>query len=122
MSRSLLQDKCLDFAVRCVNLYKILAYERHEFVLSKQMIRSGTSIGANVTEGRNAQSNADFINKHSIALKEADETQYWFELLKRTDYLDSKEYESLNRDLTELIAMLTATIKKKKNINQTGEN
>ena len=90
--------------------------------MSKQMIRSGTSIGANVTEGRNAQSNADFINKHSIALKEADETQYWFELLKRTDYLDSKEYESLNRDLTELIAMLTATIKKKKNINQTGEN
>ena len=121
MSRSLLQDKSLDFAVRCVNIYRHLAEDQHEYVLSKQMLRSGTSIGANVTEGRNAQSDADFISKHSIALKEADETQYWLELLKRTKYVTEEEWMSLNRDLGELIAMLTATIKRKKNINTNGE-
>jgi len=100
-----------------VDTYKTLTANKHEFVLSKQMLRSGTSIGANVAEGRNAQSDADFISKHSIALKEADETQYWFELLKRTEYITEEEWLSLNRDLGELIAMLTATIKKKKNNN-----
>ena len=114
MSRSLLQDRSLSFAVRCVSLYKHLTTERQEYVMSKQVLRSGTSIGANIAESRNAQSDADFISKHSIALKEADETHYWFELLKLTGYLDEKEYVSLDKDLSELIAMLTSTIKKKK--------
>ena len=120
MSKSLIQDKSLFFAVRCVNLYKHLSEQKHEFVLSKQMLRSGTSIGANITESRNAQSDADFISKLSIALKEADETQYWLELLKLTNYITIEEHESINNDLSELIAMLTATIKKKK-YNQNGE-
>ena len=114
MSRSLLQEKSLAFAVRCVGLYKSLTTERQEYVLSKQVLRSGTSIGANIAESRNAQSDADFISKHAIALKEADETHYWFELLRLTGYLEEKESVSLERDLSELIAMLTSTIKKKK--------
>ncbi|MBR6440645.1 MAG: four helix bundle protein [Bacteroidales bacterium] len=114
MSISLLQEKSLLFAVRCVNLYKHLTTVKNEYILSKQMLRSGTSIGANVTESRAAQSDADFISKNAIALKEANETLYWFKLLNMTDYLDEKEYLSLSNDLTELIAMLTSTIKKKK--------
>ena len=96
----------MDFSVRCVNLYRVLTNDRHEFVLSKQMLRSGTSIGANISESRNAQSDADFVSKNSIALKEADETRYWMELMKRTDYLSEEEYKSMDNDLSELIAML----------------
>ena len=115
MSGSLLQEKSMWFAVRCVNLYKHLMEEKSEYVLSKQMVRSGTSIGANISESRNAQSDADFISKMSIALKEADETHYWFELLKLTDYISEKEFASIDGDLCELIAMLTTTVKSKKN-------
>lgn len=82
--------------------------------MSKQMLRSGTSIGANISESRNAQSTPDYVNKLSIALKEADETHYWFDLLQRTEYLNKTEYESINADANELIAMLTALIKKHK--------
>ena len=117
MSKSLLQDKSMSFAVRCVSLYRYLTTERQEYILSKQVLRSGTSIGANIAESRNAQSDADFISKHSIALKEADETHYWFELLNRTGYLVDNEYVSLDKDLSELVAMLISTIKKKKSIN-----
>jgi len=115
MSRSLLQDKSLLFAVRCVNMYRYLTNEKKEYVLSKQMLRSGTSIGANITESRNAQSDADFISKLSIALKEADETAYWFELMKMTEYISEEEYVSVNNDLGELVAMLVTTLKTKKN-------
>lgn len=115
MSRSILQDKSLLFAVRCVNLYRYLTNEKKEFVLSKQMMRSGTSIGANIAESRNAQSDADFISKLSIALKEADETTYWFELLKMTEFISEEEYNSINNDLGELVAMLVTTLKTKKN-------
>ena len=79
------------------------------------MLRSGTSIGANISESRNAQSDADFVSKLSIALKEADETAYWLELMKMTEYISEEEYVSINNDLGELIAMLIATLKTKKN-------
>ena len=116
MSKSILQDKSLLFAVRCVNTYRYLVGEKKEFVLSNQMLRSGTSIGANITESRNAQSDADFISKLSVALKEADETAYWFELMRMTNYISEEDYESLNKDLGELIAMLVTTLKTKKNL------
>ena len=115
MSKSILQAKSLLFAVRCVNMYRYLTNEKKEYVLSKQMLRSGTSIGANISEIRNAQSDADFVSKLSIALKEADETAYWLELMKMTEYISEEEYVSINNDLGELIAMLIATLKTKKN-------
>ena len=95
-------------------MYRYLTNEKKEFVMSKQMLKSGTSIGANVTESRDAQSPADFVSKLSIALKEANETAYWFELLKMTDYISEEEFVSVNNDLGELIAMLVATLKTKK--------
>ena len=108
---SAVADKSFEFAVRIVNLCKHLRYKKKEFVLSKQLLRSGTSIGANVSEGRRAQSKADFLAKMSIALKEANETLYWLKLLHRTDYLNEKQFESLNKDLQEIISLLTASCK-----------
>ena len=87
MSENIIVDKSFDFAVRIVNLNKYLNNEQKEYVLSKQLLRSGTSIGANVSEAERAQSKADFISKMSIALKEANETNYWLKLLYKTDYL-----------------------------------
>lgn len=84
MKDNVVKDKSLEFAVRIVNLYKFLVNEQKEFVMSKQILRSGTSIGANIREAEQAQSRADFINKLNIALKEANETEYWLELLIRT--------------------------------------
>ena len=111
MKDSILQSKSLAFAVRIVKFYRYLCEEKREYVLSKQILRSGTAIGANTRECRNAQSNADFITKLSIALKEADETQYWLELLDLSEIITHEEYQSLNKDLTEVIAMLTSSIK-----------
>jgi four helix bundle protein len=111
MKESVLQEKSLAFAVRVVRFYRYLCDEKREYVLSKQILRSGTGIGANVRESRNAQSPADFITKLTIALKEADETQYWLELLNLSDYITPEEFQSLNNDLTELVAMLTSSIK-----------
>lgn len=111
----ILRDKSFEFALRIIKLYKHLTEDKKEFVLSKQILKSGTSIGANVREGKNAQSNSDFINKYSIALKEADETQYWIELLYASQYIDQKAYESLGGDLKEIIAILTSSIKTVKN-------
>ena len=108
------QEKSMDFAVRCVNLYKYLSEEKKEYVISKQVYRSGTSVGANIRESRNAQSPADFVNKLNIALKEADETQFWLELLYRTDYITKTEYTSINKDIDEIISMLTSSIKTSK--------
>ena len=82
--------------------------------MSKQLLRCGTSIGANTRESKNAQSRMDFLNKLNIALKEADETEYWLDLLHETQYLDDKMYESINSDCVELIKMLTTAIKKLK--------
>ena len=109
-------DKSFEFAVRVVNLYKHLTAEKKEFVLSKQLLRSGTSIGANVSEAVRGQSDADFISKLSIALKEANETDYWLKLLYKTDYLTEKEYSSINKDINEIISILVSIIKSMKRI------
>jgi len=106
-----LKDKSYAFALRIVKLYKYLAFEAKEFVLSKQVLRSGTSIGANIVEGNRGQSKADFINKLSIALKEADETEYWLNLLRDSDFITAAQSESLLSDCVEIQKMLTASIK-----------
>lgn len=106
VNESIIGPKTFDFAVRIVNLFKNMTTERKEFVLSKQILRSGTSIGANVTEAQYAQSRPDFKSKMNIALKEAGETEYWLKLLKATDYLTEKEFKSLSDDLTPIIKML----------------
>lgn len=112
---NVLSEKSLKFAVRIVKFYKFLREEKKEFVLSKQVLRCGTSIGANVRESRNAQSDADFISKLNIALKEADETQYWLELLQLSEVISKESFESLNKDVDELISMLVSAIKTMKN-------
>ena len=101
-------EKSFEFAVRIVKLYKYLVNEHKEYVLSKQLLRCGTSIGANVAEAQRGQSKADFTAKMSIALKEANETEYWLKLLYRTDYLNQSQYSSLNADVQELIGILMA--------------
>ena len=103
---NILVDKSFSFAVRIVNLYKYLCSDKKEFVLSKQLLKSGTYIGANISESQDAQSTNDFISKLSIALKEARESKYWIELLKETEYLTKKESDSLVNDLIELITLL----------------
>ena len=102
------------FAVRIIRFYQYLSTKKNEHILSKQILSSGTSIGANVRESYNAQSKADFINKLSIALKEANETLYWLELFLESEIITRDEYDSLFQDLDELIALLTSTIKTSK--------
>ncbi|MBQ7735858.1 MAG: four helix bundle protein [Bacteroidales bacterium] len=111
MKKNVLDEKCMLFAVRIVKFYQFLCTEKKEYVLSKQILRSGTSIGANVRESRNAQSKADFAHKLNIALKEADETQYWLELLKMSDIITIDYLDTLNQDLSEIIALLITSIK-----------
>jgi four helix bundle protein len=108
---SILKEKSYKFAVRMVRLTQFLQQEKKEFVLSKQAIRSGTAIGALIREAEFAQSNADYISKFSIALKEANETDYWLSLLKDTGYIDAKLCDSLDFDCKELISILVSTIK-----------
>lgn len=108
----LLLNKSMDFAVRIVNLYKWLCTEKKEFVFSKQLLRSGTSIGANISEAQSAISRADFASKVYISLKECKETHYWIRLLHRTDYLDEKLYISIYNDSKELAGLLTSITKK----------
>ncbi len=110
MSDSILKDKSLKFAVRIVRLSQHLKKERKEYVLSKQILRSGTSIGANVRESRNAESDLGFIHKLAIAQKECDETCYWLELLFMTDYLNENEYTSINSDAIELLKIIKSII------------
>ncbi len=106
-----LKNKSFAFAVRIVNLYKYLSSNKQEYVLSKQLLRCGTAIGALVREAEQAESKADFIHKLAIALKEANETEYWILLLRETDYLTPKESESILNDLKELLKLLTSIIK-----------
>ena len=108
---SIIDKKSKTFALRIIKLYKQLREVDKEFVLSKQILRSGTSIGANTRERKNSQSKADFINKLSIALKEADETQYWLELLYESSIINENIFCSLNNDLKEIIAIITSSIK-----------
>ena len=114
MKKNLIKEKSFDFAVRVVNLYKHLCSEKKEFVLSKQLLRSGTSVGANVRESEHAVSKNDFINKLAIAQKEINETIYWLEILNATDYLNQKEFEDINDDAVEIIKLLTTIIKNTK--------
>ena len=111
MDNNIIVDKSFSFAVRIVNLYKYLTQEQREFILSKQLIRSGTSIGANISEAQRGQSKADFVAKMSIALKEANETDYWLKLLFKTDYLNETQYNSMHADINELLGLLTAICK-----------
>ncbi len=115
MSESITESKSFQFAVRIVNLYKYLSKDKSEYVLSKQLLKSGTSIGANVAEGERAQSKADFYAKMSIALKEANETYYWLRLLYATQYLTEKEFLSLENDVNELISLLVSICKSTQN-------
>ena len=107
-------DKSKSFAIRIIKFYKYLCNEKKEFVLSKQILRSGTSIGANIRESKNAQSKADFISKMNIALKEADETAYWMELLWESEIIEKSQVIDLYELNTELIKLLTAIIKSSK--------
>ena len=111
MEDNIVVEKSFEFAVRIVNLCKFLRTEHHEYILSKQVMRSGTSIGANISEAQRGQSRADFAAKMNIALKEANETQYWLKLLYRTDYISQGQYESINKDLSEILRLLTAICK-----------
>ena len=110
----MIRKKTIDFAIRIVNFYKYLCDEKKEYVMSKQILRSGTSIGANVRESKNAQTDPDYLTKMNIALKEADETQYWLEVLYRSTIISETEYKSLNEDLKEIIAILVSIVKKLK--------
>ena len=111
MDENIIVEKSLNFAIRIVKLYKYLRHEKRESVMSKQLLRCGTSIGANIAEGERGQSKQVFRAKMSIALKEANETKYWLTLLHRTEYLTTKEFDSLVKDLKEILAILTAICK-----------
>ena len=101
----------MDFAVRVVNVHKYLTAKK-EYVMSRQLLRCGTSIGANIAEAQRGQSKADFAAKMSIALKEASEAEYWLRLLYRTDYLSKKQFDSLYEDVCQILRILTAICKK----------
>jgi four helix bundle protein len=110
---NIILDKSFTFAVRIVKLYKQLSDEKKEYVLSKQLLRSGTSIGANINEAQAGQSKADFIAKMSIASKEARESKYWIDLLVETDYMNNEDnyVKSLIKDIEEIIKLLTSIVK-----------
>lgn len=117
-----MKEKSYSFAIRSVKLYKYLVTEQKEFVLSKQILRSGTSIGANIEEANSGQSKNDFIAKLSISLKEAKETHYWLRLLHDCDYLSKNLFDSLLADCNELIALITKIIKTARENKKLGDN
>lgn len=112
MGMTVIQEKTFSFAIRAVNLYRYLCEEKKEYVLSKQLLRSGTSIGANVREAKRGQTRADFGMKMSIALKEAEESLYWIELLAATGYLSDIQCNSVKVECEEIVKMLVATTKR----------
>jgi four helix bundle protein len=118
MKGNVLKDKSFRFAVRIVYLYRYLNEEKREFVISKQVLRSGTSVGAMVREAEHSESTADFIHKLAIAQKEINETIYWFELLKETEYISPDEFESINSDAVEIIKLITSILKTTKQNNK----
>lgn len=113
-SENIVKTKSCEFAIRIVNLYKYLIEYKKEFILSKQLLKSGTSVGANIREAINAESKPDFIHKLSIAQKECDETLYWLELLYSTQYLNKEEFESINKDAVTIIKIIKSIIIKLK--------
>jgi four helix bundle protein len=117
MKENVIKNKSFAFALRIVKAYQFLS-EKKEFVLSKQMLRSGTAIGAMVREAEQAESSADFVHKMAVALKEANETEYWIELLGQSGYMEEKVANSLKNDLTEILKLLTSIIKSTKQNNK----
>jgi len=111
MKDNAIHSKSYKFALRIIKAYKYLVTEKKEYIISKQLMRSGTAIGALIKESEHAQSNADFINKLSIALKEANESEYWLMLLKDSGYIDGKLFASIHSDIKELIRILVSIIK-----------
>lgn len=111
MKESVLKTKSYDFAIRIVKLAQFLQNDRKEFVLSRQILKSGTSIGTLIRQAEFGQSKADFINKMSIALKEANETHYWLSLIYDTNFVDERMSVSLQSDCSEIIALLVSTVK-----------
>ena len=111
---NVISEKSYAFALRIIKAYKYLSVEEREFVLSKQLLRSGTSIGALVREAEYAQSTADFVHKLSIAIKEANETEYWLMLLKDSEYIKENVFQSIASDCEELLKLLTSIIKTSK--------
>jgi len=111
MGNSIVDNKSFCFAIRIVKLYRFLCDEKREFVLSKQLLRCGTSIGANVREALQAQGKKDFLSKINIALKEANESLYWIELLYATDYINDKQKESIFVDCNEIVSLLVSIVK-----------
>lgn len=112
--RKYCKKKSFDFALRIVKLYQYLAAEKKEYVLSKQLLRSGTSIGAMIRESEHAESKSDFIHKLLIGLKEANEADYWIELLYKSNFIDEKSFQSIQKDIKEILKLLTAIIKASK--------
>ncbi len=110
MAQSIVQEKSFKVALRLVNLYKLLTEERKEYLMSKQLFHSGTSVGANVREAANAESKADFIHKMHIAQKECSETMYWLELLQQASYLRIDEFKSIYNDVEEVYKILCSIV------------
>ena len=111
MSNNIILDKSFKFAIKVVTLYKHLCLNEKEYIMSKQLLKSGTSIGANVYEAENSQSKKDFLAKIYIAFKESAETEYWIKLLHETEYLNGDEYESIFNDCTEIKRIISSIIK-----------
>lgn len=114
MKKNIVKDKSFGFAVCIVNMFRFLCETRKEFVLSKQLLRSGTSVGAMVRESEHAESKQDFIHKMAIAQKEMNETMYWLELLKASDYIEKQQFDSIYTDAEEIMKLLTSIIKQVK--------
>lgn len=108
---NLIVFKSRDFAIRIIRLYQYLQQDKKQFVIAKQLLKSGTSIGANIKEAVRGQSKADFAAKMNIALKEASETEYWIDILHEADYINDKEFTSINNDLKEISKLLTSIVK-----------
>ena len=108
MKENIITKKAFAFSVRIVKLYKYLTAQKKEYIISRQVCKSGTSIGANIAEAQRAQSSADFVAKLKVALKEASETQYWLRLLCETEYISNQAFQSLHNDLVEILKILTA--------------
>ncbi len=114
MKENIIKNKSFEFAVDIVNLYKELAYNKKEYVMSRQLLKSGTSIGANIREAEFAQSKPDFISKMSISLKEANETDYWLDLLHATGFLNKTEFDVFKHKSQEMLRLLVSIVKSSK--------
>jgi len=115
MKNNIIKDKSFVFSLRIIQLYKFLCEEKKEYVMSKQVLRSGTAVGALIRESEHAESKADFIHKMAIALKEANETEYWLELLFQSEYIEKKSFHSIQKDIHEILKLLTSIVKTSKN-------